>query len=65
VDLQHQDTDKLNDELRVGLTRKGMVINEVDRASFRPTLTAFYPKWREWVGRRAWDLLEAQVGHLG
>ena len=63
--LQRQDTDRLNDELRVGLTRRGMVINEVDRASFRPALTAFYPKWREAIGTRAWDLLEANVGRLG
>ena len=63
--LQREDTDRLNDELRTGLTRKGMMINEVDRASFRPTLTAFYPKWREAIGRRAWDLLESNVGHLG
>lgn len=62
---QREDTDRLNNELRVGLARKGMMINEVDRASFRPVLTAFYPKWREAIGRRAWDLLEAQVGHLG
>jgi TRAP-type transport system periplasmic protein len=65
VQLQRSDTDRLNEELRTGLASKGMVINEVDRASFKPALTAFYPRWREAIGRRTWDLLVAHTGPLG
>jgi hypothetical protein len=42
-----------------------MVFNEADKASFRPHLTTFYPRWKQHIGQRAWDLLEAQVGKLG
>ena len=65
VALQRADTDRLNNELRTGLTRKGMVFNEVDRASFKPALATFYPRWREAIGQRTWDLLVAHTGPLG
>jgi tripartite ATP-independent transporter DctP family solute receptor len=65
VALQRADTDKLNDELRNDLQKRGMVFNEVDKASFRPALAAFYPKWKAHIGQKAWDLLESQVGKLG
>ncbi|HEY4266250.1 MAG TPA: TRAP transporter substrate-binding protein [Micropepsaceae bacterium] len=65
VALQRADNDALNNALRADLTKRGMMFNEVDKASFRPTLTAFYPKWKQHIGTRAWDLLEAHVGHLG
>jgi tripartite ATP-independent transporter DctP family solute receptor len=65
VALQRADTDALNEHLRADLAMRGMIFNEVDKASFRPTLTAFYPKWKQHVGTRAWDLLESHVGKLG
>jgi tripartite ATP-independent transporter DctP family solute receptor len=65
VSLQRADTDALNVELRHDLERRGMVFNDADKASFRPALTAFYPRWKQHIGGRAWDLLEAQVGKLG
>ncbi len=65
VALQRADTDRLNGELRTGLTRRGMVFNEVDRASFKPTLAEFYPRWRDYIGRRTWDLLVSHTGPLG
>lgn len=65
VRLQRADTDALNEDLRKDLQGKGMVFNEVDKASFRPVLTAFYPKWKQHIGTRAWDLLEGHVGKLG
>jgi len=65
VALQRADNDALNASLRADLAKRGMVFNEVDKASFRPVLAAFYPKWKAHIGTRAWDLLEAQVGHLG
>lgn len=65
VALQRADTDKLNGELRAVLTRRGMQFNDVDRASFKPALAGFYPKWRDYVGRRTWDLLVSHTGPLG
>jgi TRAP-type C4-dicarboxylate transport system substrate-binding protein len=65
VALQRADNDTLNASLRADLAKRGMIFNEVDKASFRPTLAAFYPKWKQHIGTRAWDLLEAQVGRLG
>jgi tripartite ATP-independent transporter DctP family solute receptor len=65
VSLQRADTDALNSDLRADLVKRGMIFNDVDKASFRPALTAFYPRWKEHIGSRAWDLLEAHVGRLG
>jgi len=65
VRLQRADTDALNDELRHDLERRGMVFNEADKSSFRGHLTTFYPRWKQHIGQRAWDLLEAQTGKLG
>jgi len=65
VALQRSDTDALNVDLRHDLEQKGMVFNDVDKASFRPALTAFYPRWKQHIGQRAWHLLEAQTGKLG
>jgi tripartite ATP-independent transporter DctP family solute receptor len=65
VALQRADNDALNLALRRDLQGKGMVFNEVDQASFRAAATAFYPKWKQHIGARTWDLLEAAVGKLG
>lgn len=65
VALQRADTDKLNSELRATLTRHGMQFNDADRASFKPALAEFYPRWRDYIGRRAWDLLVSHTGPLG
>ena len=65
VALQRADTDALNNDLKTDLAKRGMIFNEVDKASFRPALAAFYPKWKQHIGTRAWDLLEAHVGRLG
>ena len=63
--LQRADTDRLNESLRTELQHRGMIFNEVDKASFRPALTAFYPRWKAHVGTRAWDLMEKHAGKLG
>jgi tripartite ATP-independent transporter DctP family solute receptor len=65
VALQRADTDKLNDELRHDLERRGMVFNTADQASFRAVLGSYYPRWKQHIGQRAWDLLESSVGKLG
>jgi tripartite ATP-independent transporter DctP family solute receptor len=63
--LQRADGDRLNEELRTDLTKKGMMFNDADKASFRAVLASYYPKWKAHIGQRAWDLLEANVGKLG
>ena len=63
--LQRADGDRLNDELRTDLTKKGMMFNDADKASFRAVLASYYPKWKAHIGQRAWDLLESNVGKLG
>jgi tripartite ATP-independent transporter DctP family solute receptor len=65
VALQRSDNDALNATLRADLAKRGMIFNDADKTSFRPVLAAFYPKWKEHIGTRAWDLLEAHVGRLG
>ena len=46
--------------------QRGMVVNEADTGSFRDRLAGdFYRRWKNKVGRKTWDLLEAQVGRLG
>ena len=52
-------------QARNRLIQRGMMINDVDTASFRAGLGAFYPRWKQWIGQRATSLLEAQVGRLG
>lgn len=65
VALQRSDTDALNVDLRRDLETKGMIFNNADQASFRASLAAFYPGWKQHIGARAWDILESQVGKLG
>lgn len=63
--LQRADAAGLNRTLRTELTRRGMMFNDADSASFRSQLGGFYPRWKSWIGSRATSLLEAQVGRLG
>jgi tripartite ATP-independent transporter DctP family solute receptor len=65
VALQRADTDSLNEELRLHLEHNGMEFNTADQASFRASLPAFYPRWKQHVGQKTWDILESQVGKLG
>ena len=65
VALQRADNDKLNAELRRDLERRGVKFTEADKASFRAVLPSYYPKWKQHIGTKAWDLLEASVGKLG
>ena len=65
VRLQRADAQRLDRTLRTVLTRRGMVFNDADTASFRAPLGGFYSRWKAWIGSRATSLLEAQVGRLG
>jgi TRAP-type C4-dicarboxylate transport system substrate-binding protein len=57
-------TDRFNAELATTLTTKrGMIANHADVASFRAALSAdFYGRWRAEFGATAWSLLETAVG---
>ncbi len=64
VQLQREDHNALNAEFRTKLAQQGMTFNEADTSSFRPRLTSYYAHWKETIGSRAWNLLEADVGKL-
>jgi tripartite ATP-independent transporter DctP family solute receptor len=64
VRLQREDHETLNAEFRTKLAQQGMTFNEADTSSFRPRLAAYYARWKDTVGSRAWGLLEAHVGKL-
>ena len=61
---QRKDIEKLNAEALGVLRGKGMIVNEADTSGFRKSLAAFYARWREIYGAKAWTLLEARVGRL-
>lgn len=63
--LQRADAAGLNRTLRGELTRRGMLFNDADTASFRAPLGAYYARWKESIGSKAAALLEAHVGKLG
>ena len=61
---QRKDIEKLNADALGVLRSKGMVVNEADTSGFRKPLSAFYARWKEIYGSRAWTLLEARTGKL-
>jgi len=61
---QRKDIEKLNADALGLLRSKGMIVNEADTSGFRKSLGAFYARWKEIYGPRAWALLEARVGKL-
>ena len=61
---QRKDIAKLNADALGVLRSKGMIVNDADTTGFRKPLVAFYARWKEIYGARAWSLLEAQVGKL-
>ena len=65
VRLQRQDQAKMNNDMRGGLARRGLVFNNVDPAPFRAQLASFYATWKEKLGTKTWSLLEASSGRLG
>ena len=64
VSMQRKENAALNESARSRLMQQGMVFNEADTASFRARLGPFYAHWKETVGQRAWNLLEAHAGKL-
>lgn len=67
VHRQRVHTDALNRGLETTLAERGMTLTRPDRSSFRERLidSGFYVRWKEILGRTAWDLLEQSVGKLG
>src|SRR6266568_3389844 len=61
---QRKDIAKLNADALGVLRSKGMIVNEADTSGFRKALAAFYARWKEIYGAKAWSLLEARVGKL-
>jgi tripartite ATP-independent transporter DctP family solute receptor len=61
---QRQDVGRLNAGAVEVLRAKGMIVNECDTSGFKKPLGAFYARWKEIYGAKAWGLLEARVGKL-
>jgi tripartite ATP-independent transporter DctP family solute receptor len=61
---QRKDIEKLNGDALGVLRSKGMIVNEADTSGFRRSLGAFYARWKEIYGAKAWALLEARTGKL-
>jgi TRAP-type transport system periplasmic protein len=61
---QRKDIEQLNAGALDALRGKGMSVNEADTSGFRKPLGAFYARWKEIYGAKAWALLEARVGKL-
>src|SRR5579863_941313 len=61
---QRQDMDRLNTSALATLQEKGMIVNETDVSGFKKPLAAFYARWKQEYGEKAWSLLEAWVGKL-
>ena len=65
IERQRAYTDRFNRELETTLSSEhGMLFNTADVASFRSALSGeFYRRWRNTLGEKGWQLLEASVGH--
>jgi tripartite ATP-independent transporter DctP family solute receptor len=61
---QRKDIEQLNAGALDALRSKGMIVNEADTSGFRKPLGAFYARWKENYGAKAWALLETRVGKL-
>ncbi len=61
---QRQDVAAMNAGAVEVLRSKGMVVNECDTSGFKKPLAAFYARWKDVYGAKAWALLENRVGRL-
>ena len=61
---QRRDIDLFNATALETLRARGMIVNETDTSGFKTPLAAFYARWRENYGAKAWGLLENHVGKL-
>jgi TRAP-type C4-dicarboxylate transport system substrate-binding protein len=60
------DNVNLNRSVRDKLVRRGMVFNDVDKASFKKKLSdaKYYDRWKVEFGPKAWDALEKYTSKL-
>jgi tripartite ATP-independent transporter DctP family solute receptor len=64
--LAHRDTEALDTVLVDKLRRRGMTVNTTNRDAFKRKLgAAFYERWRDTFGPKAWALLQRATGPLG
>jgi tripartite ATP-independent transporter DctP family solute receptor len=61
---QRRDIAKLNGDAVAQLRAKGMIVNKADTSGFKKPLAAFYARWKQVYGAKAWALLEARTGKL-
>ena len=61
---QREDVAKIDAGALETLRAKGMQVIQTDTSGFRRQLGAFYTRWRNVYGEKAWALLEARVGKL-
>lgn len=61
---QRKDVARIDASALELLRGKGMVVTETDTSGFRRQLGAFYARWKQVYGEKAWTLLEARVGRL-
>jgi tripartite ATP-independent transporter DctP family solute receptor len=64
VRLQRKDQEAANAAARTALAGHGLVVNEVDMAPFRASMSSVYARWKTTFGTRCWSLLEAESGRL-
>jgi tripartite ATP-independent transporter DctP family solute receptor len=63
--LAHRDTQALNTVLLDKLRRRGMTVNTTSRDAFKKKLgPAFYARWQDAFGTKAWALLQRATGPL-
>jgi tripartite ATP-independent transporter DctP family solute receptor len=65
--LARNDNVNLNRAVRDKLTRRGMIFNDVDKASFKKKLidAKYYERWKAEFGPTAWAALEKYANKLG
>jgi TRAP-type transport system periplasmic protein len=65
VGQQREEQGKLNASLREDFAKRGLVFNDTDQSAFRARLPDVYASWKNKLGAKCWELLEANAGKLG
>jgi TRAP-type transport system periplasmic protein len=65
VGQQREEQGKLNASLREDFAKRGLVFNDTDQLAFRARLPDVYASWKNKLGAKCWELLEANAGKLG
>lgn len=62
--IERRETALANAALADKLSRRGMIFNKADTATFKARLTAFYADWKTAFGTTAWNSLQKVTGRL-